>query len=123
MEIKSWAELTDELSNKGSFLRKPDETQVTATERFRIAREHVAKSFPMDLSICTGVQYDSKTDRYVGKFEFGSKKHSLKLTIAVAKFLLANQEQRDESGNRRAFTIYGRMADDGSLEDVLLVSI
>lgn len=107
--IDLWVEM-----NKGGMLQTSDEI-----------RNQIRAEFPMDLAYLVSVNYDTKSDRYVGSFkQIGdhSKPSSVKLTNEVAKFLLENKERpTDNRGMPRNVQVFGKMNDFGALADVALV--
>jgi hypothetical protein len=61
-------------------------------ERAKLAYEKLAAEFPVNLGYCVAVNYQDKSDRYVGKFSDGS---TLKLSNEVAVFLITHLKGGD----------------------------
>jgi len=119
MEVKSTYELIEPF--------RPDATTKASQQSYgdlwEKALTEVKQNFPVATSYCLAVNYDTKTDRYVGSFLIGKEANKVKLTNAVAKFLLANMRIRDTHGTDRVAQAFLRVNDDGACDDVLLVTI
>ncbi|HEX4499838.1 MAG TPA: hypothetical protein VH187_01525 [Scandinavium sp.] len=79
------------------------------------ALEIIRSEFPIEYMLVSKVEYDARTDRYVGWFYSNeNRSDKLKLTPAVAQFLAANKMALHQP--------YLKMAD-GAVTDVLLLSM
>jgi hypothetical protein len=116
MEIKSTYQLMAPFRSQ--------QTEVKSTELWAIAMEQIAREFPIATNFCKAVNYDTKTDKYVGSFAMADDEVcKIKVTVPVAKFLLANLRIRSTDGRMVVAQAYLRLDDDGACDDVLLVTI
>jgi hypothetical protein len=100
-----------------------DELAAEARERgesYKEAREYVQtkalSQHPLYLGMITSVNYDSKTDRYVVKFDGGT----VKATNDVAKFLLTEVFNPMQQARP---VVYAHMNQEGAVSSVLLLFV
>lgn len=124
MEIKSREQLV--APHRAKRTAEYDAKKINVTEYLTTTYEasvaEIKEKFPVEFFRCVGVNYDTKTDRYVGKFAHGREnEHStVKLTNALATYLMANRE-RQQDGRAVYFNVYLHLDDKGCADDCLLV--
>lgn len=125
MEIKERSielEKYDEPS-KSKYERKEISITDWYREREQRFKAAMAKNYQINFLRFEGATYDTKNDRYVGKFLHGrDNEHStIKLSNAVAIFLLGNREHYHSTGNARLVYVYLHLNEKGEADDAMLM--
>jgi hypothetical protein len=107
MEIKSQLEVIEPYKND----RSGEAAWTLATKALR-------ELYPIRAGLCMGVKYDTKTDRYVAKFELQRKPCEFKLTTEVACFVL-----QALSNDRPPTDYWLKMNPGGAIDDCFLVTL
>jgi len=120
MEVKSSFQLIEPF--------RPDaadkaQAQQSYGNLWEMALTEVKRNFPVATSYCLAVNYDTKTDRYVGSFLIGKEANKVKLANPVAKFLLANLRIRDQRGSETVAQVFLHLDDNAVCDDVLMVTL
>lgn len=98
---------------------KADESYKVYQPRIDAKYAEIKAEFNVDLGSLVGVNYDTKTDRYVGKFARNERTYTVKLARDVAVFMLQNVKG-DADG--RIGSYYLKLDEkDGSISDGILV--
>jgi hypothetical protein len=105
MEIKTMSQLSEPF--------RSDER--TIGQMWELALTEIKRNFPIDGGCCNAVNYDSRSDRYVETFTIGDKDCKVKLTVPVAKFVLANPRIRDKDGRASAAMAHLRLDENGAM--------
>ena len=67
------------------------------SERWMQAQRWLLDHYDFDAGIIENVRYDTKSDRYVAMFRQGQRTNTIKLSMDVAKFLLAHMGENQQA--------------------------
>lgn len=124
MEIKSYEELVRPLREKrrADYEAKKLDIREYMDGSFNECVATIKQKYPVAFFRHINVSYDTKTDRYVGKFAHGrDNEHStIKLTNELATYLMAHREHH-ANGHDTYYNVYLHLDDKGCADDCLLV--